>query len=475
MSPRWDMSRLRPAGAKLKTFGGRASGPEPLDDLFRFTCNLFKKSSGRKLTSIECHDLMCKIADTVVVGGVRRSALISLSNLSDDRMRHAKSGSWWETDPHRALANNSVCYTDGSADMGSFMREWTALYESKSGERGIFNRKAAQEQAARYGRRDADIDYGTNPCCEIILRPKQFCNLSEVVVKSNDTAETLQRKVELATILGTIQACFTDFKGLSRQWARNTEEERLLGVSLTGILDNKMMSNQTNDDLAVLLSNLRLIAVATNRKWSKHLGIEPSAAITCVKPSGTVSQLVDAASGIHPRHSEYYIRTVRADKKDPLTQFMTEKGFPVEDEVSKPQSMSVFSFPMKAPEGALTRKDISAIDHLKIWQVSSEYWCEHKPSITISVQEDEWMSVGAYVYENFNLMSGISFLPMTEHTYKQAPYQDCDKETYDKLVSQMPEEVDWKLLSQFEAEDNTHGSQTLNCTGDVCEIVDIIN
>ena len=473
--PRWDMSRLRPAGAKLKTFGGRASGPEPLDDLFRFTCNMFKKSAGRKLTSLECHDLMCKIADTVVVGGVRRSALISLSNLSDDRMRHAKSGSWWETDPHRALANNSVCYTDGSADMGSFMREWTALYESKSGERGIFNRKAAQEQAARYGRRDADIDYGTNPCCEIILRPKQFCNLSEVVVKSDDTAETLQRKVELATILGTIQACFTDFKGLSIQWTRNTEEERLLGVSLTGILDNKMMANQTNDDLAVLLSNLRLIAVATNRKWSKHLGIEPSAAITCVKPSGTVSQLVDAASGIHPRHSEYYIRTVRADKKDPLTQFMTEKGFPVEDEVSKPQSLSVFSFPMKSPEGALTRKDISAIDHLKIWQVYSEYWCEHKPSITVSVQEDEWMSVGAYVYENFNKMSGISFLPMTEHTYKQAPYQDCDKEMYNKLLSKMPEEVDWRLLSQFEAEDNTHGSQTLNCTGDVCEIVDIIN
>jgi len=473
--PRWDISRLRPAGAKLKTFGGRASGPEPLDDLFRFTCNMFKKSAGRKLTSLECHDLMCKIADTVVVGGVRRSALISLSNLSDDRMRHAKSGSWWETDPHRALANNSVCYTDGSADMGSFMREWTALYESKSGERGIFNRKAAQEQAARYGRRDADIDYGTNPCCEIILRPKQFCNLSEVVVKSDDTAETLQRKVELATILGTIQACFTDFKGLSIQWTRNTEEERLLGVSLTGILDNKMMANQTNDDLAVLLSNLRLIAVATNRKWSKHLGIEPSAAITCVKPSGTVSQLVDAASGIHPRHSEYYIRTVRADKKDPLTQFMTEKGFPVEDEVSKPQSLSVFSFPMKSPEGALTRKDISAIDHLKIWQVYSEYWCEHKPSITVSVQEDEWMSVGAYVYENFNKMSGISFLPMTEHTYKQAPYQDCDKEMYNKLLSKMPEEVDWRLLSQFEAEDNTHGSQTLNCTGDVCEIVDIIN
>ena len=475
MLPRWDMSRLRPAGAKLKTFGGRASGPEPLDDLFSFSCNLFKKASGRKLTSIECHDLMCKIADVVVVGGVRRSALISLSNLSDDRMRHAKSGSWWDTDPHRALANNSVCYTDGTADMGSFMREWTALYESKSGERGIFNRQAAQQQAAKYGRRDSDIDYGTNPCCEIILRPKQFCNLSEVVVKAEDTAETLQKKVELATILGTIQSCFTDFKGLSRQWTRNTEEERLLGVSLTGILDNKMMSNKTNDNLETLLSNLRLTAVATNSKWAKYLGIEPSAAITCVKPSGTVSQLVDAASGIHPRHSEYYIRTVRADKKDPLTQFMTEKGFPVEDELAKPQSMSVFNFPMKSPKGALTRHDLSAIDHLKIWQVYSEHWCEHKPSITVSVQEHEWMEVGAYVYKNFNLMSGISFLPMTEHTYKQAPYQDCDKTTYDELLSKMPTDVDWKLLAEFEAEDNTHGSQTLNCTGDVCEIVDIVN
>ncbi len=475
MLPRWDMSRLRPAGAKLKTFGGRASGPEPLDDLFSFSCNLFKKASGRKLTSIECHDLMCKIADVVVVGGVRRSALISLSNLSDDRMRHAKSGSWWDTDPHRALANNSVCYTDGTADMGSFMREWTALYESKSGERGIFNRQAAQQQAAKYGRRDSDIDYGTNPCCEIILRPKQFCNLSEVVVKAEDTAETLQKKVELATILGTIQSCFTDFKGLSRQWTRNTEEERLLGVSLTGILDNKMMSNKTNDNLETLLSNLRLTAVATNSKWAKYLGIEPSAAITCVKPSGTVSQLVDAASGIHPRHAEYYIRTVRADKKDPLTQFMTEKGFPVEDELAKPQSMSVFNFPMKSPKGALTRHDLSAIDHLKIWQVYSEHWCEHKPSITVSVQEHEWMEVGAYVYKNFNLMSGISFLPMTEHTYKQAPYQDCDKTTYDELLSKMPTDVDWKLLAEFEAEDNTHGSQTLNCTGDVCEIVDIVN
>ena len=474
MLPRWDMSKLRPAGAKLKTFGGRASGPEPLDDLFTFSCNMFKKAAGRRLSSIECHDLMCKIADVVVVGGVRRSALISLSNLSDDRMRHAKSGSWWETEPHRALANNSVCYTDGSADMGSFMREWTALYESKSGERGIFNRQAAQQQAAKYGRRDSSIDYGTNPCSEIILRPKQFCNLSEVVIRAEDTPETLQRKVELATILGTIQSCFTDFKGLSRQWMRNTEEERLLGVSLTGILDNKMMANQTNDNLPALLSNLRLIAVNTNRKWSKYLGIEPSAAITCVKPSGTVSQLVDAASGIHPRHSEYYIRTVRADKKDPLTKFMTEKGFPVEDELLKPQSMSVFSFPVKAPKGALTRDKLSAIDHLKVWQVYSDHWCEHKPSITVSVQENEWMEVGAYVHKNFSHMSGISFLPMSEHTYKQAPYQDSTRAEYESLLKKMPENIDWHTLSEYEEDDNTHGSQTLNCTGDVCEIVDLV-
>ncbi len=474
MLPRWDMSKLRPAGAKLKTFGGRASGPDPLDDLFSFTCSMFKKAAGRRLSSIECHDLMCKVADVVVVGGVRRSALISLSNLSDDRMRHAKSGSWWETEPHRALANNSVCYTDGSADMGSFMREWTALYESKSGERGIFNRQAAQQQAAKYGRRDSSIDYGTNPCSEIILRPKQFCNLSEVVIRADDTSETLQKKVELATILGTIQSCFTDFKGLSRQWMRNTEEERLLGVSLTGILDSKMMSNVGKENITSLLSNLRLTAVSTNRKWSKYLGIEPSAAITCVKPSGTVSQLVDAASGIHPRHSDYYIRTVRADKKDPLTKFMTEKGFPVEDELLKPQSMSVFSFPVKAPRGALTRDSISAIDHLKIWQVYSNHWCEHKPSITVSVQENEWMEVGSYVYKNFDAMSGISFLPMSEHTYKQAPYQDTTREDYEALLKKMPKDVDWQVLSEYEEEDNTMGSQTYTCSGDVCEVVDIV-
>jgi ribonucleoside-diphosphate reductase alpha chain len=471
--PKWDMSKVRPQGAKLKTFGGRASGPEPLNELFQLTSSMFKNASGRKLTSLECHDLMCKIADVVVVGGVRRSALISLSNLSDDRMRHAKSGDWWNTHPHRSFANNSVCYTD-VLDTGSFLREWSALYASKSGERGIFNRKAAQIQAARYGRRDADTEYGTNPCSEIILRPKQFCNLSEVVVRADDTPKTLQKKIELATILGTIQSCFTDLKGLGRQWIKNTEEERLLGVSLTGILDNAMLANQTKDDLPAILSSLRVSAVNVNSKWAGMLNIEPSAAITCVKPSGTVSQLVDAASGIHPRHSEYYIRTVRADKKDPLTEFMTDAGVPVEDDNKKPETTAVFSFPVKAPTGAITRHNLSALDHLRIWQVYAEYWCEHKPSITVSVREEEWLEVGAFVFKHFSTMSGVSFLPMSEHIYEQAPYQDCTKMEYAALLKQMPSSIDWKRLGEYEREDNTHGSQTLNCTGDFCEIVDLV-
>ena len=471
--PLWDMSKVRPQGAKLKTFGGRASGPEPLNELFKFTSNMFRNARGRKLNSLECHDLMCKIADVVVVGGVRRSALISLSNLSDDRMRHAKSGDWWNTEPQRSFANNSVSYTDG-LDTGSFLREWSSLYDSKSGERGIFNRKAAQAQAAKYGRREADIEYGTNPCSEIILRPKQFCNLSEVVVRAEDTPETLQRKIELATILGTIQSCFTDLKGLGRQWTKNTEEERLLGVSLTGILDNAMLANKTKDSLPALLGSLRMTAVSTNHKWASKFGIEPSAAITCVKPSGTVSQLVDAASGIHPRHSEYYIRTVRADKKDPLTLFMTEAGFPVEDENKKPETTAVFSFPVKAPKGAITRHDMTAIEHLEIWRIYAEHWCEHKPSITVSVKENEWLEVGAFVYKHFDHMSGVSFLPMSEHIYEQAPYQDCTKTEYEKLLNSMPRSIDWKKLGDYERDDNTLSSQTLNCVGDFCEVVDLV-
>ena len=471
MIPQWDLSRIRPAGAKLKTFGGRASGPDPLEDLFTFTVNAFKKAAGRKLCSIECHDIICKVADVVVVGGVRRSALISLSNLSDDRMRHAKSGSWWDVEPQRALANNSVCFTE-KPDIGTFMREWLALYDSKSGERGIFNRKSAQTQAARYERRDPKIEYGTNPCSEIILRPKQFCNLSEVVVRFSDTVETLKKKIEFATILGTIQACFTDFKGLSRHWRRNTEEERLLGVSLTGIMDNAMMSNKTDDDLAAILDELRLHAVAVNKEWAKKLDIKPSAAITCVKPSGTVSQLVDASSGIHPRHNQYYIRTIRADKKDPLTQFLIDQGFPHEDAVEKPDSTTVFSFPMCAPDGATTRQDITAIEHLDLWKLYADHWCEHKPSITVSVKESEWIQVANYVYDNFNSMSGVSFLPMTEHTYKQAPYQDATQAQWEQALLTMPDHVEWETFAAYETEDTTTGTQELACTGNVCEVVD---
>jgi len=471
--PKWDMSKVRPHGAKLKTFGGRASGPGPLINLFNYTSRMFSNAKGRRLFPLECHDLMCMIAQTVIVGGVRRSALISLSNLGDDQMRHAKSGEWGNIAPHRSYANNSVCYTQGITT-GSFLREWEALYESKSGERGIFNRKAAQAQAAKYGRREADIEYGTNPCSEIILRPKQFCNLSEVVVRVEDTPETLQRKIELATILGTIQSCFTDFKGLGRQWVKNTEEERLLGVSLTGILDNAMLANKTKDSLPSLLGSLRTGAVHTNRKWSSLFNIEPSAAITCVKPSGTVSQLVDAASGIHPRHSEYYIRTVRADKKDPLTQFMTDAGFPVEDENKKPETTAVFSFPIKAPKGAITRHDMSAIEHLEIWKIYAEHWCEHKPSITVSLKDEEVVRVGAWVFDNMEVMSGVSFLPMDDHIYEQAPYQDCTKQEYEKLLKRMPNSIDWKKLSEYERDDNTISSQTLNCVGDFCEVVDLV-
>ena len=471
--PKWDMTKVRPHGAKLKTFGGRASGPEPLINLFNYTSRMFNNARGRRLFPIECHDLMCMIAQTIVVGGVRRSALISLSNLGDDEMRHAKVGRWGDTEPQRAYANNSVCYTKGITT-GSFLREWLSLYESKSGERGIFNRQAAQDQAARYGRREADVEYGTNPCSEIILRPRQFCNLSEVVVRENDTPTMLMNKVELATILGTIQSCFTDFKGLGRQWMKNTEEERLLGVSLTGILDNKILANKTNHNLPSILSSLRRGAVTANQNFAKELGVESSAAITCVKPSGTVSQLVDAASGIHPRHSKYYIRRVRADKKDPLTQFMTEEGIPVEDVIGSANTTAVFSFPIKAPEGCITRHDMTAIEHLEIWKLYAEHWCEHKPSITVSLKEDEWVKVSDFVFDNINIISGISFLPMDDHIYDQPPYEDCSKKEYQKLLKQMPKSIDWKKLGEYELEDNTRGSQTLNCTGDFCEIVDLV-
>ena len=466
--PKWDVSKVRPAGAKLKTFGGRASGPEPLIDLFNFSINVFKGAVGRRLNSIECHDIMCKIGDIVVVGGVRRSAMISLSNLSDDRMRHAKSGQWWEASPQRALANNSVVYTE-KPDVESFLREWTALVESKSGERGIFARYAADKHVEKNGRRKTGYEWGTNPCSEIILRNNQFCNLTEVVVRSTDTFATLQNKVRLATILGTIQSTYTKFPYLRKVWAKNTEEERLLGVSLTGIMDCEITVAPEPE----FLEELRNISVDTNKEWADKLGIPQSAAITCVKPSGTVSQLVDAGSGIHARHSPYYIRTVRGDVKDPLTQLMIDEGVPAEPEVFHPDSTMVFSFPVKSPDNAVTRNDMTALEQLEVWKLYAVNWCEHKPSVTISVRDDEWLEVGAWVYKNFDLCSGISFLPHSDHTYQQAPYQDCDEETYEELLSRMPASIDWSRLGEYEQEDNTAGSQTLACVAGVCEVVDL--
>ena len=469
--PKWDVSRIRPAGAKLKTFGGRASGPAPLVDLFNFVTRVMTEAKGRKLSSIECHDIMCKIGEVVVVGGVRRSAMISLSNLSDDRMRHAKSGSWWDNDPQRALANNSVSYTE-KPDSLSFMREWMALVESGSGERGIFNREASKKQAAKNGRRDPNYEFGTNPCSEIILRPAQFCNLTEVVIRATDSVDDLERKVRIATILGTIQSSFTKFPYLRKIWQKNTEEERLLGVSMTGIMDNPIMTI-ANKGLENTLGHLKQIAVDTNATWAKRLDIPVSTAISCVKPSGTVSQLVNSSSGIHARHSAYYIRTVRGDNKDPLTKFMMDQGIPNEPDVMKPDATTVFSFPMKAPEGAVVTADMSAIEQLEMWLAYQRSWCEHKPSVTINVKKDEWFEVGAFVYKYFDEMSGVSFLPFNEHTYQQAPYQDCLPTDYHILLDQMPKAIDWSKLSEYEQEDNTAGSQTLACSGDSCEIVDL--
>ena len=469
--PKFDVSEVRPAGARLKTFGGRASGPQPLVELFEFCIQKFKGAAGRRLYPIECHDIMCKIGEVVVVGGVRRSALISLSNLNDDQMAHAKSGQWWENEGQRALANNSVAYKT-KPEMGTFMREWLSLYDSKSGERGIFNRQSAKKQAAKNGRRETEHDFGCNPCSEIILRPYQFCNLSEVVVRENDTVETLKEKVRLATILGTFQATLTNFRYLRKIWQKNTEEERLLGVSLTGIMDNELTAT-AGGKLETVLELLRAVAVESNKAMAKQLKIPQSTAVTCVKPSGTVSQLTDAASGIHARHNPYYIRTVRGDNKDPLTQFLISQGIPAEPDVMKPDSTTVFSFPMKSPKNAVTRTEMTAIEQLKLWLTYQRHWCEHKPSVTISVKENEWMSVGSWVYEHFDEVSGISFLPFSEHTYQQAPYQDIDEDNYKEFLTKMPKNVDWSLLQEFEKEDTTSGGRELACTAGVCEIVDI--
>ena len=471
--PKWDVSKVRPAGAPLKTFGGRASGPDPLVSLFRFCANTFKKAAGRRLTTLECHDIVCKIAEIVVVGGVRRSALISLSDLSDDRMRMAKSGEWWKDNVQRALANNSFVAKE-KIDVGIFMKEWLSLYESRSGERGIFSRTASQKQAGKFERRNPNFDFGTNPCSEIILRSREFCNLTEVVVREMDTLESLARKIKLATILGTIQSTLTNFKYISKKWKENCDEERLLGVSLTGITDNGYTNGKAHRSypLEQTLETLRETAVKTNKEWSSKIGIPQSVAITCVKPSGTVSQLVDSASGIHARHAPYYIRTVRADKKDPLAKMMVDLGFPVEDDVTKPEHTCVFSFPMKGPENAIYRKDMTAIEQLELWLTYQRHWCEHKPSITVTVKEHEWPEVGAWVWNHFDEMSGVSFLPFSEHVYVQAPYQDCTKEEYEAMLAKMPKEVDWTKLAEYEKTDTTVASQELACSASGgCEII----
>jgi len=465
--PTWDVSKVRPKGARLKTFGGRASGPEPLVELFHFVVNIFKGAQGRKLNSLECHDIMCKIGEVVVVGGVRRSAMISLSNLSDDRMRHAKSGAWWEKNGQRALANNSACYTE-RPDVGIFMQEWTALYESKSGERGIFNREAAKKVVKKNGRRNSEFDFGTNPCSEIILRPYQFCNLSEIIVRADDTVDTLKRKARLASILGTFQSTLTHFPYLRKVWQKNTEEERLLGVSMTGILDNALLNNPDDPRLEKILEEIKNVCIASNALVAETLGIPASAAITCVKPSGTVSQLTDSASGIHARHAPYYFRRVRGDIKDPLTQHLINAGIAAEPCVMKPEQTVVFTFPKKAPEGALLRKDLTALQHLKLWLMYQRHWCEHKPSVTISVNESEWPEVGAFVWQHFDEMSGVSFLPYDGGSYRQAPYEDCTKEQYEELLAKTPSVIDWNSL--IETDDNVEGVQTLACTAAGCEV-----
>lgn len=465
--PRYDLSKVRPAGARLKTFGGRASGPGPLEDLFKYVITKFKGAIGRNLSSLECHDILCKIGEVVVVGGVRRSAMISLSDLSDDKMAHAKAGNWWDGQAQRALANNSASYLE-TPTIGQFMREWSSIYESHSGERGIFNREASQKQAAKNGRRDATYAFGTNPCSEIILRPYQFCNLSSCIIRSDDDIDSISRKIRLATILGTFQASLTDFPYLRKIWQKNTEEEALLGVSMTGICDNTLLNNPDDEGLPARLENLRDIAVATNADFAAAIGINQSVAVTAIKPEGTVSQLCSTASGIHPQHSKYYIRRVRADNKDPLTQFMIQAGFVAEPCVMKPESTTVFSFPVAVADGALLREDLTAIEHLRLWLIFQRHYTEHKPSVTISVKEDEWMQVGAWVFENFAEVTGVSFLPMDGGTYKQAPYQECTKEEYDQLKLLVPDSVNWDSFTEYT--DNVEGAQQLACTAGSCEI-----
>lgn len=483
--PKWDVSKVRPAGSILKTFGGRASGPEPLERLFKFVIEIFKQNKGQKLTSIDCHDLCCQIGETIVSGGVRRSALLSMSNLSDDRMRNAKTGQWWTLTPWRSISNNSAVYCDKQPDMTMFMAEWKSLYDSKSGERGIFSRYATKNviersnafrkqhfadlEGIRY--RDVDVEFGTNPCSEIILRPDEFCNLTTIIIQASDTANDLKRKIRIATILGTIQSTLTHFKFLSKKWQNNVEDERLLGVSMTGIMDNRLTSGQLGiDKLKDVLTDLRKTVIITNNEYSKLLGIPMSVASTAIKPEGTTSAMNATASGIHGRHAPYYLRTIREDKKDPLAQMMIDQGFYHEDDQMRPDHNYVFYFPQKSPKNAVFRHDLNAIKQLEIWLVYQKYWTEHKPSVTVSVKDHEWMKVGAWVYDNFEWISGVSFLPYSDHNYTQAPFQEISEEEYKKWLGKMPQKVDWTKLSDYEKSDTTVGSQIFACVSGGCEI-----
>lgn len=466
---------IRSAGERLKVFGGRASGPEPLQRLFEFTIRTFRNAAGRKLNSLECHEIATMTGDIVVVGGVRRSAEISLSNLSDPRMRDAKSGDWRAHKPHLQLANNSVAYTE-KPDVGAFMAEWHSIYMSKSGERGIFNRVGAQKKVLRLGRRDHRFDFGVNPCGEIILRPRGLCNLSESVVRRNDSLAELREKARLAAILGTWQATQTRFGFVEPDWRKNAEEERLLGVSQTGIYDNPMMRGDMGmEALGRQLHDLKGVVLSTNREMAYEIGISPSAAATTVKPSGTVSQLVNSPSGIHQGHAPYYIRRVSADNKDPVTQFMIDSGIPNEPHATKPNDMTVFSFPIALAHDTVTREQVTAIQHLELVKLYNNVWSEHAVSCTVSIKEHEWPEVGGWVYNNFDDVVGLAFLPhfAEDSSYTQMPYETIDKWQYEDLLAKMPKALDWSKLAEYEAgEDTVTGTREFACQGNTCEIVD---
>ncbi|MDA0320449.1 MAG: recombinase [Proteobacteria bacterium] len=464
----YDLSLLRPEGAILKTFGGRSSGPEPLRKTLNYINDLFKKAAGRQLTSLECHDLMCMIASCIVAGGVRRSAMISLGDIDDVEMRNAKNWSLGAFPEERHSANNSYV-TNGTPSKEEFEAEWSAMVAGKSGERGIFNRASAKAQAEKFGRKVAD--FGCNPCSEILLVDDgQFCNLSEVIIRADDDFYDLKRKVELATIIGTVQSTFTHFPALPKNWTDNCEEERLLGVSMTGIMDNPL----TNGVLAGLpgrLNELRNFAIDTNKKWAEKLGISAAASVTCVKPSGSVSALTGTASGIHSRWSDYYIRRTIQSNADPLTQLMIDEGIPHEPSATKPDLETVFSFPIASPLGAVTNGTRSAIEQMEMWLTYQRNWTTHKVSATISVKSDEWDDLAKFVYDHFDEIAGVSFLPYDDHAYVQAPYEQISAEKYEELNLAFPISVNWSRLPEFEIEDTTKASQELACTGGACEIL----